>query len=64
MLAKEIMFLRGHAIVMDLIIIDMPDFNMILGMDFLSKYEAKINCRKKIVIFSMDDRTQFTFKEG
>lgn len=50
--------------VMDLIIIDMPHFDMIPGMDFLSKYEAEINYKKKKVKFSINDDDQLTFGEG
>lgn len=42
-LVREIIFLRGHAIVMGLIIMDMSNFDVILCMDFLSRYGAKIN---------------------
>lgn len=50
--------------VVDLIIMDMPDFDVILGMEFLSRYRAKVNYKKKKVRFSIDDDRQFTFKEG
>lgn len=46
-LVKEIVFFRGCAMVKDLIIMDMPDFDMILSIDFLRKYEAEIDCKKK-----------------
>lgn len=49
------MFLRGHAIVVDLIIMDILNFKVILGIDFLSRYKAEIDCRKKKVRFSIDD---------
>lgn len=35
----------------DLILFDMVDFNVILGMDWLSSYHACIDCFKKEVIF-------------
>ena len=35
----------------DLIVLDMDEYEIILGMDWLSKYHAKIDCRKKIVVF-------------
>lgn len=35
--------------VVDLIVIDMLDFDMILNIYFLNKYGAKINYRKKKV---------------
>lgn len=45
--------MRGYAIAIDLINIDMPDFNLTLGMDFLSRYRVEIDCRKKKIRFSM-----------
>lgn len=33
-------------------------------MNFLSKYEVEIDCRKKKVWFSLDDGEKFTFEEG
>lgn len=42
-------FLGGQELVVDLIMIDMPDFDVILDMDFLSQYRAKIDCKKKKV---------------
>lgn len=35
--------------VIDLIVIDMSDFDVILGIDFLSKYGVEINYTKKKV---------------
>ena len=36
---------------MDLIELLTTDFDMILGMDWLAKYGATIDCRRKMVIF-------------
>lgn len=38
-LIREIVFLRGHEMVMDLMIMDMPDFDVTLDMDFLAYIE-------------------------
>lgn len=51
MLLGKTVFLRGREIVMDLILFDMTDFDIILGMDFLSHYEVGINYKKKKVWF-------------
>lgn len=48
----------------DLIVFDMPDFNVILGMDFLSLYGAKIDYRKKKVRFHLDDGKKFIIGDG
>lgn len=41
--------LRGRENVINLIIMGMPDFDAILGMDFLSKYGAEIDYKNKKV---------------
>ncbi|XP_052197226.1 uncharacterized protein LOC127804408 [Diospyros lotus] len=33
----------------DLILLEVYDFDIILGMDFLSKYDANIDCRRKVM---------------
>ena len=35
----------------DLVVLPMPNFEVILGMDWLTKYHATIDSNKKIVIF-------------
>lgn len=42
-LVYETIFLKDRAMVVDLIIIGKPNFNVILGMDFLSKFKVKID---------------------
>jgi hypothetical protein len=39
----------------------MLGFNIILGMDWLSKYYANIDCRKKEVIFRSPSKEEFKF---
>lgn len=51
--------LKGKQIVVDLIVFDMPDFNMVLGMDFLIRIGVKIDYRKKKVQFHLDDSEEF-----
>ena len=41
----------GRELPVDLIVLDMVDYNVILGMDWLSKYNASIFCRRKKVVF-------------
>ncbi|WP_262708580.1 hypothetical protein, partial [Arcticibacter tournemirensis] len=45
----------------DLIMLDMPDYDVILGMDFLSKYDASIECRKRRVVFQPEAEVKFEF---
>lgn len=49
MMLGKTMFLRGREMMVDLTMVDMLDFDIILGMDFLSHYRVKINCKKKKV---------------
>lgn len=47
MLIGETIILRSREVVVDLIIMDMLDFDITLGMNFLSRYGAKIYYKKK-----------------
>ena len=46
---------------MDLIILDMYDYNVILGMDFLTKYNATIECQIRRVTFGPSNEDEFNF---
>jgi Retroviral aspartyl protease/RNase H-like domain found in reverse transcriptase/Reverse transcriptase (RNA-dependent DNA polymerase)/Integrase zinc binding domain/Retrotransposon gag protein/Zinc knuckle len=41
----------------DLILLDMHDFDVILGMDWLSVWHAEIDCHEKVVTLRMSDGT-------
>ena len=43
----------------DLVILDIYDFDVILGMDWLCKYYANIDCHKKIVFFQPPSELSF-----
>ena len=43
--------ISGNTLCIDLIIRKMHDYNIILGMDWLSKHYAKINCKKNEATF-------------
>ena len=45
----------------NLVILDMIDYNIILGMDFLSKYEVTIDCKAKNVSFKLPGEEMFLF---
>ena len=45
----------------DLIILNMYDYDVILGMDFLSKYNATIECRYRRVIFRPNENDEFSY---
>ncbi|KAL5572794.1 hypothetical protein UlMin_022391 [Ulmus minor] len=45
----------------DLIMLDLHDYDVILGMDFLSKYNATIECRHRRVIFRPTEGDEFSY---
>lgn len=45
----------------NLVVIDMCHYDVILGMDFLRKYNAAIECRKQIVAFEPEKVENFEF---
>ena len=45
--------IQGYDTRVDLIMLDMIDFDMILGMDWLSPYHAVLDCYAKTVTLSM-----------
>ncbi|XP_031249520.1 uncharacterized protein LOC116107387 [Pistacia vera] len=64
LLMEETIVIDGPELNVDLIIFYMPDFYMILGIDFLSKFGVLIDCRKKKARFNLDAGDKFTFGEG
>ncbi|XP_022156067.1 uncharacterized protein LOC111023035 [Momordica charantia] len=52
----------GQTLEVKLIQLDMQDFDVILGMDWLAANEANINCSKKEVNFRLPSGQNFTFK--
>ena len=45
----------------DLVLLDLQDFDVILGMDWLASYHASIDCFGKRVIFSIPGQLEFNF---
>ena len=54
-------FIDGRELLVDLIVLEMTDYEVILGMDWLSKYHATIDCKKKIVTFRPPGEEEFCF---
>jgi hypothetical protein len=52
---------EGRVLPAKLAVFGMLGFNVILGMDWLSKYDASINCRRKEVTFRPHGMDEFTF---
>ena len=57
------MIISGRELFVDLIILEMHDYDVILGMDFLGKYNATIVCRSKKVIFRHPREAKFLYHE-
>ncbi|XP_062120573.1 uncharacterized protein LOC133834834 [Humulus lupulus] len=51
----------GMELSVDLIELPMDDFNMILGMYWLSKYGATIDCKRRMVTFELEGEVPFVF---
>lgn len=43
----------------NVVVLKMVDYDVILGMDFLEKYKATIDCQNRKVIFQPDDEERF-----
>ena len=46
----------------DLVLLDVIDFEVILGLDWLAQYYASLDCREKIVIFEIPNNDAFRFR--
>ena len=54
--------ISGNTLCVDLIILEMHDYDVILSMDLLSKHYAKIDYKKNEVTFRPPQKESFTFK--
>jgi hypothetical protein len=55
--------LAGYRTKVDLIPLELHDFDIILGMDWLSKYKVLIDCYAKIVTFQIPEGRRMIFGE-
>ncbi|XP_050941568.1 uncharacterized protein LOC127149744 [Cucumis melo] len=56
--------IANHVLDVTLLVLDMWDFKVILGMDWLSANHASIECSCKEVVFNPPSATSFKFKRG
>lgn len=56
-----VMIVDTQEMIADLVVLDMHGFDVILGMDWLSKYHASVDCYTKTVHFHMPGKPPFTF---
>ena len=53
--------IRDRESPVDLVLLDVMDFDVILGMDWLSQHYATVDCRRKEVIFKIPNVEEFKF---
>ena len=53
--------IEDRELIADLMVLDMHDFDVILGMDWLSGYHASINCHEKKFNFHIPGQLEFSF---
>ena len=54
--------IAGRELPVDFMVLEMVDYDLILGMDWLSKYNATISCRRKNVVFQPSKGEIFNYK--
>ena len=55
------MLIEGRELLVNLVLLDVMDFDEILGMDWLSKHYATVDCQRKEVIFRIPNVEEFKF---
>ena len=53
--------IEGRELSADLVLLDVIDFDVILGIDWLSQHYATVDCRRKVVIFRIPNDEKFKF---
>ena len=56
--------ISGSLLIVDLRIMDMSEFDVILGMDWLTAYRVFIDCEHRRVTSHMQDGTRVVFQGG
>lgn len=55
---------EGRELFIDLVLLDVIDVDVILGMDWLTQHYATLDCREKEVIFRISSDEEFRFKNN
>ena len=50
---------EGRGLLADLVLLDVINFDVILGMDWLAQHYASLDCREKVVIFRIPNDEEF-----
>ena len=56
------MMIGYREMLVDLVLLNLQDFDVILRMDWLASYHASIDCFRKNVIFSIPGQPKFNFE--
>ena len=51
----------GRELLVDLVLLDVMDFILILGVDWLSQHYATLDCHSKVVILRIPSEKEFNF---
>ena len=57
-----LVLVEGRELLADLILLDVLEFDVILGMDWLARHYASLDCREKMVIFRITNDDEFRFR--
>ena len=55
-------WVEGRELMVDLLVLDLHEYDVIFGMDWLTKYGAVINCKRRKVVFTLAGEEPFEFK--
>lgn len=61
---KQMIEIKGRKLIVDFIIFNIPDFDIILGINFFGRYRAKIDYIRNKAKFTLEDGDVFSFGEG
>ncbi|KAL5545103.1 hypothetical protein UlMin_008887 [Ulmus minor] len=56
-----LVLVSNRELYVDLIMLNLHDYDVIMGMDFLSKYNATIECQHRRVVFRPTDNDEFSY---
>ncbi|XP_074360186.1 uncharacterized protein LOC141700288 [Apium graveolens] len=59
---KHHLEIHGHSFLADLIPFELGEFDVILGMDWLSQYKEKIDCKKKRIVMFIEDNVKINYQ--
>lgn len=55
---------RGRQLFADFIVLDMPSFEAVFGLDWLGTFHASIDCRERKIVFAMPNHPKFELQSG